>query len=186
MPPGFFVPSKFVLSASRCLVRGTPKSMSTLETLEALSYVVTIVGLPFAIWIFIIERRKQRLKEDEEVYLKLADDYEEFLKLVLEHADLHLMTPAEPTPVLSPDQLERKNVLFEILISIFERAYILVYEERLTGQTARLWSTWEDYMRAWCRRRDFRDMLPKLLEGEDPDFQAHIRRIAAEEARTAS
>ena len=158
--------------------------MTPLEQLEALSYVVTIVGLPFAIWIFVAERRKQRLNEDEELYLKLADDYENFLKLVLDHPDLHLMTQASPPPKLSADQLERRNVLFEILVSIFERAYILVYEERMGRQSARLWSTWEDYMRAWCRRGDFREVLPQLLEGEDPDFQAHIGRIAREEDGT--
>jgi hypothetical protein len=34
-------------------------------------------------------------------------------------------------------------------------------------------------MREWCRNEEFRAALPELLEGEDPDFQAHIRRIAA-------
>ena len=160
--------------------------MTLLEQLEALSYVVTIIGLPFAIWIFVAERRKQRLNDDEELYLQLADDYEKFLKLVLDHPDLHLMTQTEPAPALNPDQLERRNVLFEILVSIFERAYILVYEERMGRQAARLWSTWEDYMRAWCRRSDFRALLPQLLEGEDPDFQAHIGRIAREEAGKAT
>jgi hypothetical protein len=33
-------------------------------------------------------------------------------------------------------------------------------------------------MREWCRRADFRQALPELLEGEDPDFKAHIERIA--------
>ena len=32
--------------------------MTTLEWLEALSYVVTIIGLPFAIIVFLQERRK--------------------------------------------------------------------------------------------------------------------------------
>ena len=36
-------------------------------------------------------------------------------------------------------------------------------------------------MREWCRRPDFRAMLPQLLEGEDPDFVACIGRIAREE-----
>jgi hypothetical protein len=34
-------------------------------------------------------------------------------------------------------------------------------------------------MREWCRNSDFRAALPELLEGEDEDFQNHIRRIAA-------
>jgi len=36
-------------------------------------------------------------------------------------------------------------------------------------------------MREWCRREDFRAVLEKLLEGEDEDFQKHIRQIVAQE-----
>jgi hypothetical protein len=153
-----------------------------LEVLEALSYVVTVVAFPFAIWIFIKEQRKERANDDEEVYLKLADDYESFLKLVLQNADLRLLAPTAQTVSLTPEQLERRHVLFEILIAQLERAYILVYEEKMSRQVARLWQTWEDYMRSWCRRADFRGQLDLLLEGEDPDFQAYIRRVARQEA----
>lgn len=73
-------------------------------------------------------------------------------------------------------------VLFEILVSLFERAYILVYEERMDKEELRLWASWEDYMREWCRRRDFREALPALLRGEDPDFAAYIRRLAEQES----
>ncbi|HEY2573968.1 MAG TPA: hypothetical protein VGH65_07860, partial [Verrucomicrobiaceae bacterium] len=76
--------------------------------------------------------------------------------------------------------MERKLVLFGILVSIFERAYILVFEEKMSRQTRRLWSSWEDYMCEWCRRSDFRMALPGLLEGEDPEFQNHITRVAQE------
>ena len=31
-------------------------------------------------------------------------------------------------------------------------------------------------------RPDFRELLPVLLQGEDPDFQSYIRKIANEEA----
>jgi hypothetical protein len=51
----------------------------------------------------------------------------------------------------------------------------------MNKQTARLWGSWEDYMREWCRRPDFRNELESLLKGEDPDFVNHIRRIAKEE-----
>jgi hypothetical protein len=83
---------------------------------------------------------------------------------------------------LTAEQRERRGVLFELLVSIFERAYLLVYEEQMKRQTQRLWMSWEDYMRDWCRRKDFRTQLPALLVGEDPDFAAHLTRIAAEEA----
>ncbi|HEY0944497.1 MAG TPA: hypothetical protein VGD81_04490 [Opitutaceae bacterium] len=159
--------------------------MTLLEILEALSYLVTVIGLPFAIWIFIAEQRKERQTDDEELYLQLSDEYSKFLRLVLDNADLRLTTQAEPTAPFTPEQIERRDVLFEILISLFERAYILVYEEKMSRQAARLWQTWEDYMRAWCRRRDFREVLPHLLEGEDPDFTRYIQRVAAEESGQA-
>lgn len=148
-----------------------------LEILEALSYVVTIVGFPFAIFIFIFEKQRERQNEDEEIYQKLSDEYAGFLKLVLQNSDLQLRS-VQQSPELNQEQRERKIILFEILVSLFERAYLLVYEEKMSRQTARLWSSWEDYMREWCRREDFRNMLPRLLEGEDPDFTAHILRFA--------
>ncbi len=156
--------------------------MTTLEWLEALSYVVTVIGLPLAIAVFLREQRKERQNDDEEVYLRLSDDYAKFLRLVLDHADLRLMTQLRPEKPFSPEQIERRNVLFELLIAIFERAYILVYEDEMSRQANRLWQTWVDYMREWCRRPDFRELLPQLLQGEDPEFQSYIQRLAAGEA----
>ena len=154
-----------------------------MEWLEALSYLVTIVALPFGIWVFIKEQRKERVNDDEELYLQLSDEYSKFLRLILTNSDLHLMTQSVATTPFDADQIERRNILFELLISIFERAYILVYEDKMTRQASRLWQTWEDYMRYWCRRADFRGLLAELLEGEDLDFQNYIKRIADEEAR---
>lgn len=154
-----------------------------LEWLEALSYLVTVVGLPFAIAVFLYEQRRERQNEEEEIYQRLSDEYAEFLKIVLQHADLGLMRAQSDEAALTEEQRERRAVLFELLVSIFERAYLLVYEEDMKRQTQRLWMSWEDYMRYWCRRKDFRRQLPDLLAGEDPDFAAHLTRIAAEEAK---
>ena len=102
-----------------------------------------------------------------------------FLKLVLDNADLQLLRKHGAKSQLSEEQMERRYALFGILVSIFESSYLLVYDDDMNKQTRRLWSSWEDYMREWCRREDFRAALPELLEGEDPDFRAHIQRISA-------
>jgi hypothetical protein len=159
-------------------------SEELVRLLEGLSYLITIVGLPFAILVFIYEQRKERHNEDEEIWQRLSDEYADFLRLVLENADLQLM--GNITNQLTAEQIERRNIIFEILISLFERAYILVYEDKMDKQTARLWLSWEDYMRYWCRRDDFRAQLPALLQGEDIDFQKHIQRIADEERQRVS
>jgi hypothetical protein len=155
--------------------------MTFLQILEAATYVVTILGLPFAIYIFALEQRKQRENEDEEINELLARAYTDFLKLVIEHPELKLRSP-RATPELTEDQQDQVFAMFEILTSIFERVYLLLYEPGMTGRPLRLWLSWEDFMREWCRREDFRMRLPDLLCGEDPDFAEYLRRIAAEEA----
>lgn len=148
------------------------------QTWEVASYIVTVIGLPLAIIVYMLDQRKERQNEDEEIYQKLSDEYGDFSRLLLKHADLRLMSKEDPNLNFTSEQLERKKIIFDILISLFERAFILVYEEHMSGQTKRLWSTWDDYIRSWCKRQDFRNALPELLEGEDPDFGAYIRKIA--------
>ncbi len=99
-------------------------------------------------------------------YQLLSDAYIDFLKLVLEHPDLKLRTQ-KPTPNLTDEQRERMQVLFEILISLFERAYLTAYTDDMTDRQRRRWLSWDDFMREWCRRDDFRTALPVLLQGED-------------------
>jgi AcrR family transcriptional regulator len=152
--------------------------LASLETWELLSYVVTVVGLPLALALFIYEQRKERDNEEAEVFQLLSDNYQEFLKVVIDNPDLRLFTK-EKTSNLSEEQRERMVVIFEMLISLFERAYILVYEESMNPDQRRRWAAWEDYISEWCEREDFRALLPDLLRGEDPEFVTHMERIAA-------
>lgn len=152
----------------------------SLETWELLSYVVTVVGLPFAIGIFFYEQRKERENEDEATWQQLSDAYIDFLEVVLAHPDLKLRSQVS-TPDLTDEQRERMWVIFDMLISLFERAYLLAYEPGMDEKQRRRWHSWEDYMREWCQREDFRARLPELLRGEDADFSAYILRLAEEE-----
>jgi hypothetical protein len=159
--------------------------MMTIAHWEMLSYVVTVFGLPLAIFSFLHEQRKERENEDEEVYQQLSDTYTDFLKLVIANPDLKLRSQLS-TPNLNEEQTERMQVMFEILISLFERAYLLVYEEKMSQKQLRRWRSWEDYMSEWCRREDFRSQLPRLLQGEDHDFSEYILKLAREEVSQSS
>ena len=157
--------------------------MSWRDAWELASFVVTVVGLPFAIAVFLIQQRQERENEEEEAYQHLSDAYNDFLKVVLANADLQLRTnTALPSP--TPDQNERMRVIFDMLISLFERAYLVAYKDDMTPTESRRWNSWDDYMREWCRRDDFHNALPLLLRGEDPGFQSYIRRVAHEERVT--
>ncbi len=154
--------------------------MTMLDLWQLMANVVTVFGLPLAIYTFMLEQRKERDNEDEEVYQLLSDAYIDFLKLVLEHPDLKIRTQ-KATPNLTEEQHERMMVLFEILISLFERAYLTAYSEPMSPQQRRRWHSWDDFMREWCRRDDFRIALPTLLQGEDEFFSEYIRGIEQEE-----
>lgn len=148
----------------------------TLETWEMMSYVVTVIGLPLAIGVFYLEQRKERENEEEEVYQLLSDNYQDFLKVALENPDLRLFSgTALP---LDPEQKERQIIIFVMLVSLLERAFLLLYEERMSATQARRWHSWEDYILEWCRRPDFRASLPMLLHGEDPSFVRYVQHLA--------
>jgi len=162
----------------------TTEFLANAEFWEVASYVVTVVGLPFGILVYILEQRKERQNENEEVYQRLSDEYAEFSKLLLENADLRLISGHAADFQLTAEQTERKKIIFDLLVSLFERAYILVYEEDMSKQTQRLWATWEDYIRFWCKRSDFREALPELLQGEDPDFANYMKKILSQHQPT--
>jgi hypothetical protein len=157
--------------------------MNFLSWLEPLSYLVTIIALPYAIFVFIIEQRKERQNDEEEIFQRLSDEYREFLKLVLDNSDLQLLRREGARQDFTEEQKERRFAIFGILISLFERAYLLVYEEKMNRQTRRMWQSWEDYMREWARRADFRDNLPQLLEGEDEEFAQYLRMLVTDEEK---
>ncbi len=154
--------------------------MTLHEILETGSFLVTVIGLPFAIIVFLFEQRRERENEEEAAYQLLSDAYNDFLKVVLENADLKLRSTtalANPTA----DQNERRMVIFDMLVSLFERAYLVAYNPKMGLTEQRRWNSWDDYMREWLRRDDFFNALPQLLSGEDPGFQAYIKQVAQEE-----
>ena len=150
------------------------------EWWEVASFVVTTLALPCAIAFFAWEQHRERDNEDEEVYQLLSDAYHDFLKLVLANPDLKLRSQAA-TPNLTEEQQERMQVIFEMLISLFERAYLTAFDDRMTVKQQRRWHSWDDFMREWVRRDDFYSLMPRLLQGEDADFAEYIRRLAKEE-----
>ena len=58
----------------------------TLEFWEIASYVVTVIGLPLAIGVFLVDQRRERRNEEDEVYQLLYDAYNRFLQVVIERA----------------------------------------------------------------------------------------------------
>ena len=154
--------------------------MTLREIGELATQLVTTIGLPFAVWVFLAQQRRERENEEEEAYQRLSDAYNHFLSVVLANADLQLRS-ASTLADATLEQSERIRIIFDMLISLFERAYLVAWKPKMSESEQRRWNSWDDYMREWCRRDDFYNMLPTLLRGEDPQFQAYIQRLAQAE-----
>lgn len=151
----------------------------SMSTWELLSYVVTVFGLPMAIFVFVYEKTRERNAAERELYQRLSDNYQEFLNTALANPDLKLFSH-DLTPDLTAAQRERMLIIFSMVVSLFERAYLILYDEDLSSDQERRWRSWAGYMREWCEREDFRKQLPNLLIGEDPDFVRYITGLAEE------
>jgi hypothetical protein len=150
------------------------------DLMEAVSFIVTIIMLPFALVVFFVEQQKERDNEEEEQYQHLSDAYNEFLKVVIANSDLHLRSK----PALldaTEDQQERMKIIFDMLTSLFERAFLVAYKDNMNSAERRRWNSWDNYMRDWCSRDDFYNSLDDLLRGEDPEFTKHIKDVARQE-----
>jgi len=152
----------------------------TLEFWEIASYIVTVIGLPLAIAVFLFDQRRERRNEEDEVYQLLSDAYNDFLRVVIDNPDLHLRSNVAVHD-LTPEQQERMLLIFDMLTSLLERAYLTAYSDDMTPAQRRRWNSWEDFMREWLRRDAFYYRLPQLLRGEDPDFAAYMQQLARQE-----
>lgn len=153
---------------------------SFLEIMELLSYVATVIGIPLAIATFIHQEKKERQSEQEEIYDSLMDHYSEIQEKLFEYPELD----QHDTSLTDPEAARRQQILYEMLVSLFERAFILLYGETDPAYT-RMWNSWLDYIDLWSNRPNFRAALPFMMRGEDPDFTAFMSKATGMDLRSS-
>lgn len=150
-----------------------------LEWMELLSYVATVVGIPMAITTFIFQNKKERQIEQEDIYDKLMAHYADIQTKLFDHPELDQHDSA----LSAPEDRRRQRILYEMLVSLFERAFILLYGETDPAYR-RMWNSWNDYIESWGRQPNFRALLPDLMSGEDPAFVAFMARTTGMELQS--
>ena len=148
-------------------------NLTFLEWMELLSYVATVIGIPLALLTFVHQEKKERQAEQEEIYDKLMDHYSGIQQKLFEHPELD----QHDAPLPDSEAARRQRILYELLVSLFERAYILLYGETDPAYR-RMWNSWVDYMELWAKRPNFRLLLPEMLEGEDLDFVKFMKSLS--------
>ena len=166
-------------------------SDETMRLWEFMSYLVTVLGLPVAVVTIWRELRAERVNEakeieqrEDEIYVALSQQYSAILEAALAHPELDALDGSSGAD-LSPEQRRRQSIYYEMLLALFERAFILLYEDAPTGQGGRRWQSWADFFSYWLKRPDFARYVENNLQGEDEAFVAFVRSELAKRAVAA-
>jgi hypothetical protein len=144
------------------------------------AHVATVGGVLVGLAALTFEKRRERIDRENGTYHALDEAYIEFLKLSLDHPDLHLPTAAllagqssEP----DPERLVRHQLVFEVLVSLLERAYVMYHRHGRVIRDAQ-WKGWDAYATRWAKRRDFAALWKQISADEyDARFVAYIEAL---------
>ncbi|MCI0521881.1 MAG: hypothetical protein L0Z70_16675 [Chloroflexi bacterium] len=151
--------------------------MTLLQYFELLAYAAAILGIPSAIFAYVREKRRERLEREYGTYNALDEKYIEYLRWVVEHPRLDLYyLPLEQPVVLTPEEKIQQYAMFETLVSLLERAF-LMYRDQSNRIKQKQWAGWNDYMEDWCKRDNFRALWEILGVQFDGDFEKHMRAL---------
>lgn len=128
------------------------------QYLEVLTFIITILGVPAAIFVYLKEQKNQRLEREYGTFDSLDEKYIEIQQLCIEHPGLDVFdSPFSNPKVLSEEQKKQEEAILLIRISIFERAF-LMYQRTTSHSQKDQWDGWEVEIIEWFSRANFRDV----------------------------
>ena len=133
---------------------------------EFATFIVTLLGVPTAIFIYTKEQRLQREEKEYGTYDALDDKYIDLQQLCLEYSELDIFdTPFEAPIELTEPQQKQEEAILLIRISIFERAF-LMYRRSPSKSKQDQWKGWDVEIKEWLERDNFR----KVWDEHSPYF----------------
>ncbi len=138
------------------------------DAIQAIAAIVSVAAIVSAAVVFVPNQRAQLRSRREEKYLAIIDEYKSFLELALSYPHLGVTEHSRPVSPdkLTTDQLTQRDILFEILTSILERAFI-AYEERSSSFREHQWRGWESYIAQYAERVDYLDWWVRVYGNGD-------------------
>ena len=149
-----------------------------LNILEILSHIVVIFGFPIAYFQYIIAKKREKRDREYGTYNALDEKYLEFQQLCLEYPHLDIFDIPDSTPKRELNETEKKEelILFTMLFSIFERAYLL-YTDQYSSIRKKQWTGWHTYIKSFCKRQNFLDAWKKSGATFDTEFESYMNNI---------
>jgi hypothetical protein len=138
---------------------------------------IVILGVPVALVTYMRTVRKEAVDREYRTYDSLDERYLHFLEMCLERPYLDVFDVQDASPTqLSATQKKEEEVMFTLLFSIFERAYIL-YADQGKRFRRQQWTGWDAYIRDYCARQNFRRAWANSDGTWDTGFQTYMERV---------
>ncbi len=151
--------------------------------LDILVSVATLLGVPWAIYLFWQTMKDQREARETAVYDSISVQWREFLKLALMSPKVGatLDDPSISIKKLSKNDQVVQDLLFEFTTSMFESVYI-AYNSTTEKQRVRQWQGWKEYILSFSLRQNYREWWATFSDSEeelssqyDADFEKFMR-----------
>jgi predicted permease len=149
-----------------------------LPVLEAAVAVVNLLGVPAAIAVFALSKRRERIDRESGTYATLSQQYLDFLRLAFDNPDLPIYGRVELVRTLSAQEERKVECAFLIVISMIENAYLL-YRQHSTSTRKKQWIGWRDYLLDYFQNPYFRSRWKELGWQFDTDFRTAVNELVA-------
>jgi hypothetical protein len=151
---------------------------ATANLVTTLGFIVTIGGLFFALRTYMLERKKERLEKTYATFDDLDNKYVEFMYKCTEYPHLDFFSiPAQQGRIISEQDMMVERAMFAVLISIFERAFLL-FERHPDRQTKdRQYAGWVECMKTYCTRESYLREWNAIGDQFDSHFQREMNAI---------
>ena len=139
-------------------------------SIEGVAALVTILAIvPSAILFIVNQLHENNLLRDSR-HRYITDKYHYFLEKVIDYPKFRLGSDEPPPPHrLTGDELYQRDILFDLMTSIFEGAF-LAYANRIRSYRQRQWKGWDAYLDEFVSRADYREWWLRVIFHGDASF----------------
>lgn len=147
------------------------------QYLEITTHIITILGVPTAIYVYLKEQKKQREEREYGTFDALDDKYIEIQQLCLGYPELDIFdSPFANAKDLSEEEKKQEEAILLIRISIFERAFLMYQQNTSKGRKGQ-WDGWKREIIEWFSRSNFTAVWEEHAHYFDKDFFEYFNRF---------
>ncbi len=153
--------------------------MEIKELIELLTNLATVLGIPSGLFLYFTNIKKEKQKYEYDAYISLDDKFASFQQLCIQYPQLNLHDISlENTNELSQEQKIQQAALFDILVSIFERAHFM-YKSKV-GKNSSQWIGWNAFMNQYAQNKIFVELWKSRNSQFSGTFVNHINNLIKE------